>query len=373
MLILLLLGAVLAWYLQLVLYEKFWNYGLAVEVHFEDSYVYEGDISYLKESIVNDKVLPLSALEVRLAVDRSLIFSGEAGKNASISDKNYQRDIFAFFGRQKVIRKIPFVCKKRGFYQITKSEIVGYDLLYTNEYYQECPQQTEFYVYPAQVDVSRIQLICQTISGMMLAQRRLYPDPFEFSGIREYQMTDPMNHINWKASARNGSLMVNRFDSTTSVSLTILLDVEDSGIWRNEDLVEESIRIAASLAAVLSEKGMELDLISNARLENAAAFCMHMKSGTGLLQEMNQKMACIDIAKPTERMSDLLLQNVIPQKAGQIYILISKNVRENLECITKELADASGQIIWVVPHKPNMEEEIPEGKQGIRFLSWEVE
>lgn len=387
MLILLLLGAALAWYLQFVLYEKFWNHGLAVEVRFEDSYVYEGDTSYLRESIINDKVLPLPALEVRLAVDRSLLFSGEAGKNASISDKNYQRDVFAFFGRQKVIRKIPFVCRKRGFYQITKSEIVGYDLLYLHEYYQECPQQTEFYVYPALVDVSRIQLICQTISGMMLAQRRLYPDPFEFSGIREYQMTDPMNHINWKASARSGSLMVNQYDSTTSVSLTIFLDVEDSGIWRNEDLVEESIRIAASLAAVLSEKGMELDLVSNAKLESAAVqreqaetanentadFCMHMKSGTGLLQEMNQKMACIDITAPTERMSELILQKNMQKKAGQIYILISKNVRENLECIAKELADASGQIIWVVPHKPNQEEEIPEGRLGIRFIRWEVD
>ena len=63
---------------------------------------------------------------------------------------------------------------------------------------------------------------------MVLTQNRMYPDPFEFSGIRDYQRTDPMKHINWKASASAGRLMVNQHDSTTSAEVTVFLDVEDT-------------------------------------------------------------------------------------------------------------------------------------------------
>lgn len=408
MLILLLAGVMIAWYLQFIIYRKQWDRGLTVDVRFEDSYVYEGDVSHLREEISNNKLLPLPALEVRLSMDRNLIFSGEAGKNASVSDKNYQRDVFAFFGRQKVIRRIPFACSKRGFYQITQSEVVGYDLLYSHEYYQERPQQTQMYVYPAPVDISRIRLVCQTISGMVIAQRRLYPDPFEFSGIREYQVTDPMNHINWKASARSGSLMVNQHDSTTSISVSLVLDVSDPGIWKNEELVEESIRITSSLAAELVGKGMELDLISNAHVdwksvaeggrntvksetgstygdttENSSGnkqVCaepdvlrMHMKSGAGLLQEMYQKMACIDITCPTQSLEAVIGDDSFQKQSGHIYVLISKNVRDNLKSVAEHLADASSQVLWVVPFHSYMEEEVPKDMPGIHFIRWEVE
>lgn len=372
MLILLLAGVMIAWYLQFIIYRKQWDRGLAVEVRFEDSYVYEGDVSYLREEISNNKILPLPALEVRLSMDRSLIFSGEAGKNASVSDRNYQRDVFAFFGRQKVIRRIPFVCSRRGFYRITQSEVVGYDLLYSHEYYQERPQETQMYVYPAPVDVGRIRFICRMISGMVLSQRRLYPDPFEFSGIREYQVTDPMNHINWKASARSGSLMVNQHDSTTSISVSLVLDVCDPGIWKKEELVEESIRITSSLAAELVGKGMDLDLISNA-CDETDILHMHMKSGAGLLQEMYQKMACIDITSPTRPLSAVIGDDSFRKQSGHIYVLVSKNVRDNLQSVTEHLADTSSQVLWVVPFHSYMEEEIPNDMPGIRFIRWEVE
>lgn len=104
------------------------------------------------------------------------------------------------------------------------------------------------YVFPEQINTSRISLVCKEISGMLLSQQKLQPDPFEFSGIRDYCKTDPINHINWKASARMGNLMVNQFDSTTSISPIIILDIEDSQILKHENLVEKNISITSSLA-----------------------------------------------------------------------------------------------------------------------------
>ena len=81
MLIILLLGVGLAWWLSCVLYKKNWNKKLSVLVEFTDSYAYQGEASALREVIINDKALPLPALEVRLSMNRNLEFEEEAKEN----------------------------------------------------------------------------------------------------------------------------------------------------------------------------------------------------------------------------------------------------------------------------------------------------
>lgn len=76
-------------------------------------------------------------------------------------------------------------------------------------------------------------------------------------------MDDPMKSINWKASARTGALMVNTFDSVRSQKAMIFLDVEDRGILRYEDLVEESIALAATLMRRLLRQHIEVGFVYN--------------------------------------------------------------------------------------------------------------
>ena len=64
MLLLLLFGMALAWFLQKKLYQKNWQKNLKIQVSFQDSAIYEGEESTLKEVVVNDKLLPIPALEL---------------------------------------------------------------------------------------------------------------------------------------------------------------------------------------------------------------------------------------------------------------------------------------------------------------------
>lgn len=376
MFILLLLGVLFAFFLQEHLYRKYWDRNLEVNTSFVDAHAYEGDVSYLREEIANDKKLPLPALEVRLAISRNLEFAHEAKVNTSVTDLSYKRDVFSFLFHQKVIHTLPFICRKRGFYQISSVEVVGYDLFFSTMHYLNAAQQTQLYVYPAQVDARRIRLICQAISGMVLVQNRLYPDPFEFSGIREYHR-DPMHHINWKASARSSTLMVNQFDSTTSVRTTLILDVEDSRILRSEPLTEESIRIASSLAARLVKDHMELRLISNAVFEDhenetmqERALSWHAKPGAGRIQELNRMLACINTAQRAREINSVLQQETSGRQTGQIYVLISKN-QENVSRNLLHALAAGNEILWIIPVRP--EEALAcASAPGVRTMRWEV-
>ena len=158
------------------------------------------------------------------------------------------------------------------------------------------------YVYPRQVDTARIQMICRAVSGMVLSRNRLYEDPFEFSGIRDYRKEDPMNRINWKSSARMGDLMVNQFDATTSVEVTVLLDIEDANILREEAQVEESIRITSSLAARMVKNKMNLWVKSNAKDEETGEeLRVHLAAGAGKTAELNRKLACVQLGGQSHR------------------------------------------------------------------------
>ena len=365
MLLLLLAGVFGAWFIQHIIYKTRWDKKLDVELKFTEPYAYEEDISYLKQEITNGKNLPLPALEVRFSTSRNLEMQGEARENTSVSDLSYQREVFALWGRQKVIRKIPFVCGKRGVYEIKKSEIVSYNLLYSLYYYTEYPQNTKMYVYPKRIDVKRIRLICKAISGAVLAKHKLYPDPFEFSGIREYQRTDPMSLINWKASAKTDSLMVNQQDSTTNMQVTIILDVEDANILRYEELVEESIRITASLATSLINQGMEFDIVSNG-MES-----IHMKAGAGLTQELNQRLACMDASDVSKEIRETIREYELRKNTDRIFVFISKNYTESNRKAAEELIAAGNQVLWVLPVHPYMRMET-KNQPGMQVMQWEV-
>lgn len=373
MILLLFLGVSVLWIGWRMLYAKWWKRGLSIHAAFCDGWVCEGQTSSLTEEIVNDKLLPVPVLEVRLAVSRHLEFLNRAKENTSVTDQTYKRDVFSLLPRQKIVRTLVFTCRRRGYYQISDAGLSTSDLLSGRGYLAEEPQNSAMYVYPAPADTGRIRMVCQAVSGMVLTQNRLYPDPFEFSGIREYERTDPMRQINWKASARMGSLMVNQYDSTTSSEVTVFLDVEDASILKYEALVEESIRIAASLCARLTNSRMEARLVSNGvDAETGKALDYRMPAGAARFHEMNRKLArLVTDETPPISAAELFRREKGTSGAGRTCVMVSKNRTPELE---SELHQASREgigVLWVCPVEPG-EEKKESGPKGVSVLWWET-
>ena len=243
---LILAGGLLAQFLAEKYYEKNWNKNLKAELRFQREPIYEGEEGLLTEIIENKKRLFLPVLQAGFAVSRNLSFGQE--ENTSVSDQSYKRDIFSVSGRQRIIRQVPFQAVKRGYYEIQKTDLVTRGILLAGELYHTIPCSTYLYVYPKRLAPVNRDLLFRRISGVYESRKRLLEDPFQFRGIREYTPEDPMNKINWKASARTGSLMVNQLNSAVSGNVYILLDAEDETVWKYEEIHEEGIRLAAELA-----------------------------------------------------------------------------------------------------------------------------
>jgi hypothetical protein len=314
--------------------------------------------------IVNDKWLPLPSIEVRISVSPHLRFTGEAAANSGVSDTTYKRDVFSLLFHQQVTRHLSFTAKKRGYYEIRETDLHAYDYFFRTVGYLALPQNTFTYVYPAQVDTRRLDLLCTAISGERLVQNHLFPDPFEFAGIRGYLPSDPVNRINWKATLRMGEPMVNQFDSTTNLDLTLVFDVEDSHILKEEELVEETIRIVSSLAARLVAARMPLAVYSNA----PELPCMQLPANAAHMNELNQRLS--RISKSTVSCAALLKETKLPNTGGQILVLVSKNTEPPLLAAIKQHA-AVCPVLWVLPTHRDKTLKIPE-LSGVRIFRWEV-
>lgn len=360
------LGLLLLTFLWNLYYARHWSTNLSASLNFMQNFVYAGEQTQISEQIENRKKLMLPVLEVAFHMDKKLSFHDY--ENISVSDFTYKRDIFALLGFQRITRKLTLDCPRRGYYRIDSLDLTTFSMLHSRRYCLTHPADTELYVYAARTNISDILFTCERLMGSMQCAKRLFEDPFAFSSIREYTVADPMNTINWKASARTGALMVNTFESTLTKQVMIYLDVEDSGILKYEYLIEESISIAASLARKLIGSGMEVGICVNIDKDNLLTqpdktiedihgkyqettpilsikpACSN-KQLTYIEQTLSKYKSQMDIVPFTKLYTDS--PTVSFEDAAMI--VISKNTALNQTAI-ENLIGHKRQAVWVVPY-----------------------
>ncbi len=59
-------------------------------------------------------------------------------------------------GFEKVRRKLKFICKKRGFYQIQEAELVSYDLFCRHTFVHKIPVEVSLFGIPVPYEYSKI-------------------------------------------------------------------------------------------------------------------------------------------------------------------------------------------------------------------------
>lgn len=303
-----------------VYYKKNWSKKISIRLWFKENYVYAGEQAHLIEEIENRKKMPVPVLEVGFHCKRELDF--QTADNASISDYIYKRDIFSILGMQRITRQIVLDCRKRGIYEIQQADLTSFSLLFDKRYGKDLSLKAKLSVYPSMTEVSDIITSCKRLMGTLQCSRHLYEDAFAFRSIREYTVTDPMKTINWKASAKTGTLMVNTFDSVMTQRVMIYLDVEDNGILKQEELIEESISVAASIVRQLIKGGVEVGLAMNARVDGEKLWRINPENNTQTLHKVENMLASFDKEKGTVLYESILTEP--PQNA--VLIFISKNM-----------------------------------------------
>lgn len=369
--IFLIAGAFFAVWLLEKIYQKNWSNGLTVSIKFQSEPVFEGKKASLTETIENRSWMFMPVLQVGFRVDRNLKFPEE--ENTAVSDKLYERDIFSVMFYQKITREIRFETAKRGYYVIDRADLMTKTLLATEELHENAELFTYLYVYPRLISVDSLEVIFHRMMGEITAQRRIYEDPFAFRGLREYMPGDPLNKINWKASARAMDTLVNVHDSTESARCCFLLDVEDEGILRFEQVHEEGIRLAASLGAQMMERQIPVSLLSNG-VDQVTGETIYLEPGSGMRQKnrLFESLARLKTEEEPEPFPELL-KRYLPEitREHPLCVLITRNQRPKLVEAVQEITRTGVSLLWIA----TVTRDIPwklERVQGAEIIRWEV-
>lgn len=121
--------------------------------------------------------------------------------------------------------------------------------------------QRQIVVFPTINAGSRIQEILPLISGD--SESFLQGRGHELYRIREYQPEDSARHVDWKATAKSGSLKVREFTREDDRRLRIVFDNPSADALSAEDY-ERGVDMAAALAWHLSHSSAQVSFASQA-------------------------------------------------------------------------------------------------------------
>ena len=306
----------------------------------------EGETLTLTEVVTNNKWLPLPWVSLKFSLGKELLFA-----TGNTSDAHYRNDLFHILMHQKITRRLPFECSKRGYYTIDGFELTAWDLLMEQKFIRRYECDLRLTVYPATIPTTDVEYLCTRVYGQLRTRHPINPDPFTFRGIREYSHGDPMKAINFKASARGMGLMVNVWDFSNTRQVSVLLDIQRYSVWHSEALEERAVKIAASVAEKMNGLGTPTAFYTNGK-SSVSGNSTHIDEGLGAahFHGILESLAFVDTGN----------QNIIPitdtldalAREGHHtpeYWLISAYYSKDVEASFLALRKTGARAVWVMP------------------------
>lgn len=268
---------------------------------FNKEAVPEGEFIELVERIYNRKLLPLPWLRVESKMHPNLEFQSQ--ENLDIKHDQYHKSLFSLMPYTGITRRHRIKCKKRGLYRLNSAALTCGELFGIQDISKTFRFNTQVIVYPKILPMEEVPLPSHSWQGDVTIRRWIVDDPFIISGVREYGYGDPLNKVNWKATARVGSLQVHNNDFTAQPNILIYLNVDIAeSMWEavtDIDRIEKGISYAATIADYAIAKGMDVGFGSNAYIKEHEGEPVRVRPGKGDRQLIHllEVMAKLEIAR----------------------------------------------------------------------------
>jgi len=173
---------------------------------------------------------------------------------------------------ERVGYRFQLECRERGYHRFGPVRLRSADLFGLFPARAELDATDYLLVYPRLVQFANLRLPGARPYGPLKGGLKLFEDPLRFRGLRDYQPTDPLKRIDWKASARLQELQVRTYDPTASEHWLIVCNLQtipspNQGYIRY--LLERAISTAASVAMEGNQRQAAVGLIANSSLFNS--------------------------------------------------------------------------------------------------------
>lgn len=243
--------------------------GVRYSRSFNKNRCYAGDDLELIEVIENDKRMPIPWIRLESEFPAVFRFRGTASLKLEMGSV-YQTHTsgFTIMPRRRVKRRHFVTCEGRGIFRLSTVFMTSGDLFGFVRRSRSQHIKAPLVVYPRLLEERKLSRDWSSWQGEFAVRRWILPDPFLIEGSREYAPGDPMNRIDWKASARTGGLQVYRQGHSADPQVMIVLDIGSviPGLKNGggEAEAEHAISLAATIAHRLIAEGVPVGFTHNA-------------------------------------------------------------------------------------------------------------
>ncbi|HEY2840093.1 MAG TPA: DUF58 domain-containing protein [Pirellulales bacterium] len=199
----------------------------------------------------------------------------------------------------------------RGYFQLGPLVLESGDLFGLHRRYRVATEPHYVIVYPKVIPLAGFDMASRRPIGEVRMSHRLYEDPTRIAGVRLYQAGDPLNRVNWRATARTMVLHSKVYEPSCIAGATIVLDFHTSSYKATHEPVRSELAVtaAASLANAVYQLGQQIGLVTNGR--DAADRIRH----EGWDHEYRSRRSAKESAEMTET-SARLEPLVVPTRRG---------------------------------------------------------
>lgn len=226
---------------------------------------------------------------------------------AELAPGGHFRRVISILPRERLNLTYTLNGRRRGYYQIGPLVVQGGDLLGTTTYeYRHKDSESEnsesVIVYPKIITLRDLGFPSQSPFGTLPSRERIFEDPTRIQGVRDYQPGDSLRRMDWKSSARIGTLQVRRYEPAIALETATFLNL-DAGDYRQPErhhATELGIVTTASVAVHLVEKRQAVGLLTNGHdplaEDSLAGSFLPLRKGRAHLMHVLDLLARIEVA-----------------------------------------------------------------------------
>ncbi|MBR4556848.1 MAG: DUF58 domain-containing protein [Clostridiales bacterium] len=344
---------------------------LNLKVDFSKNVADFGEDVELIEVAENRKRLPLPFIILKFECPREIRFYDM--ENTSTSDHLYREDMLTMRAFSKHTRRIKAQCTKRGYYVFPRVGITTSDLFLTERFTRDFANDSDLVVLPELIDSNIMRTLTSVTLSDMQCRRTLLTDPFTLAGIREYDPNDPMKSINWTASAKTGTLMVNQNASTCTQKVHVFVNLDFYNQKRSTSLLEASISLAYSYLHEIAELGIPASIYTNGRdvITDSPAIS-ETDLGSATLEERAVMLARIDLKKPVVPFEEIIEKYLSSTDRDDFILIISPQFNGSFRPLLSEAKSRRPSVHWLMPSYKITPDANPEPDIAPSYIRWEV-
>jgi len=227
--------------------------------------VFFGEEIIFEIEVANRKPLPLPWLQIEDELpEKVTLLKGKT--ELMVEDRVILNNIFPINMYHRVKRRFPMRCQQRGAFVFGPTRISSGDLFGFFRREMKIEKLDYLLVYPRLVPLEKLGIPSRQLFGDIRLKRHLFQDPVLTAGVRDYVSGDSLKRIHWKSTARLGKLQTKVYEPTTTVDISLFLDVRTlrAPLWGSiYQLQELGIIAAASISQYALKAGFRVGLHVN--------------------------------------------------------------------------------------------------------------